>query len=169
MGSTVEQWRPSQLWKSLSEERRLQAATAFWEDEQSVAEQVEAVGAIARQINFRPKSVLAMPVERRARQLARMPRLSDSLVGRLLVAYHLSTQRPMMAAFLDALGIGHENGLIAEEEVKAPDRDALIAAARDLATKHPVEDVRLYLSTLVMQDPETWGPVSDVLEELAGR
>jgi hypothetical protein len=169
MGSTVEQWRPSQLWKSLSEERRLQAATAFWEDEQSVAEQVEAVGAIARQINFRPKSVLAMPVERRARQLARMPRLSDSLVGRLLVAYHLATQRPMMAAFLDALGIGHENGLIAEEEVKAPDRDALIAAARDLATKHPVEDVRLYLSTLVMQDPETWGPVSDVLEELAGR
>jgi hypothetical protein len=167
MGPTVEQSRPSLLWKSLSEERRLAAATAFWEDEHSVAEQLEAVGAIARQINFRPKSVLAMPVERRARQLARMPRPSDSLAGRLLVAYHLATQRPMMGTFLDALGIGHEDGLIADEEVKAPARDTLIAAARDLATKYPVEDVRLYLATLVMQDADTWGPVSEVLEELA--
>lgn len=169
MGSTVEQSRPSQLWKALSEDRRLQAATAFWEDEQSVAEQVEAVGAIARQINFRPRSVLALPVERRARQLARMPRLPESLAGRLLVAYHLATQRPMMGTFLDALGIGHENGLISDEEVKAPARDTLAAAARDLATKYPVEDVRLYLSTLVMQDPDTWGSVSEVLEELGGR
>jgi len=169
MSPTVEQTRPSLLWKSLSEERRLQAATAFWEDEQSVAEQVEAVGAIARQINFRPKSVLAQPVDRRARQLARMPRLSDALAGRLLVAYHLATQRPMMGAFLDALGIGHEDGLISDEEVKAPAGDALVSAARDLATRFPADDVRLYLSTLVMQDPDTWGPLSSVLEELAAR
>ena len=144
MSSTVEQSRPSLLWKTLSEERRLQAATAFWQDEQSVAEQIEAVGAIARQINFRPKSVLALPVERRARQLARMPGVSDALAGRLLVAYHLATQRPMMGAFLDALGIGHEDGLIADEEVKAPAADTLVSAARDLATKFPVEDVRLW-------------------------
>jgi hypothetical protein len=167
MSSTVEQSRPSLLWKALSEERRLQAASAFWEDEQSVAEQIEAVGAIARQINFRPKSVLALPVERRARQLARMPVLSEALAGRLLVAYHLATQRPMMGTFLDALGIGHEDGLIADEEVKAPAADTLVSAARDLATKFPVEDVRLYLSTLVMQDPETWGRLSEVLQELA--
>ena len=169
MSPTVEQTRPSLLWKSLSEERRLQAATAFWEDEQSVAEQEEAVGAIARQISFRPKSVLAQPVDRRARQLARMPRLSDALAGRLLVAYHLATQRPMMGAFLDALGIGHEDGLISDEEVKAPAGDALVSAARDLATRFPADDVRLYLSTLVMQDPDTWGPLSSVLEELATR
>ena len=34
------------------------------------------------------------------------------MAGRALILYHLAEQRPMMGAFLDALGIAHENGLI---------------------------------------------------------
>ena len=167
MSSPVDVSRPSALWKALSEERRLEAATAFWEDEQSVAEQAEAIGLIARQINFRPRSVAALPVERRARQLARMPRLSEPLTGRLLVSYHLARQRPMMSAFLDTLGIKHEDGLIAEEHVKAPERERLVAAGHQLATTFPPEDARLYFATLLVQDPETWGALEEVVKELA--
>ena len=157
--------RPSALWKMLSDERRLEAATAFWQDDQSVAEQAEAVGMIARQINFRPRSVLALPVERRARQLARMHRVSEPLAGRLLVSYHLAHQRPMMSSFLDALGIKHEDGLIAEEDVKPPETERLIAAGRDLATRFPAEAVHLYFATLLVQDPATWGALAQILDE----
>lgn len=166
MSAPVDASRPSALWRSLSEERRLEAATAFWQDDQSLAEQAEATGAIARQINFRPRSVLALPIERRARQLARMLRLSDPLAGRLLVSYHLARQRPMMSSFLDALGIKHEDGLIADENVKPPESERLIAAGRELATKFPPDDVHLYFATLLVQDPTTWGPLGQILDEV---
>ena len=59
-----------------------------------------------------------------------MPTVSEMLAARLLVAYHLAHQRPMMGAFLDALGISHEDGIIAEEDVKPPSADALKKAAQ---------------------------------------
>jgi hypothetical protein len=63
----------------------------------------------------------------------------------------------MMAAFLDSLGIGHEDGLISEENVANMDPEKLRTAAAELATKYPPEDVSLYFKTLVSQDPDTWG------------
>ncbi len=62
----------------------------------------------------------------------------------------------MMGAFLDALGIKHENGLIEEDAVK-PDADKIGPAAAALAQQFPPDDVRIYLNTLLSQDPETWG------------
>ena len=62
-------------------------------------EQAEAVATIAQRIKFRTKSVVAMPVEKKARQLAALPGVSELVAARLLVAYHLAHQRPMMGAF----------------------------------------------------------------------
>ena len=156
--------RPSQLWKQLPSERRLQAAEAFWGDENAGVEQAEAVAAIAQRIKFRPKSVIGLPVEKKARHLLAMPNVSELVAARLLVAYHLAQQRPMMGSFLDAMGIKHEQGLIEEqeEEVPPPSPERLREAAASLAGQYPAEDVALYLSTLVWQDPETWGPLADV-------
>jgi hypothetical protein len=39
-------------------------------------------------------------------------------LARALVVYHLAEQRALMGAFLDALGIAHENGLIQDDGVK---------------------------------------------------
>jgi hypothetical protein len=157
--------RPTQLLKEMSEDQRQKAAVAFWEDEQSFNEQAEVVGLIARQINFRPKSVVALPTERKAKYLLRMGRVSDLVAGRMLVTYHLAHQRPMMAAFLDALGIAHDNGLIAEENVRAPNPEQLREAARTLVASFPPGDVRVYFSTLLLQDPDTWGALHDHLPE----
>jgi hypothetical protein len=148
--------RPARLWKSLSEERRLAAATAFWSDEQAVAEQAEVLGSIARQINFRPKSVMALSIERKARLLSRSGQVSDAVAARLLVAYHLAHQRPMMKAFLDAIGLPHEDGLLGDD-VTPPAQEQLSVAARQLFEAYDREDVQLYFTTLVLQDPETWG------------
>lgn len=155
--------RPSKLWRDLDETRRTAAAEAFWADDQSVAEQAEVVGSMARQLNFRPKSVLSLPVDKKVRYTVRTGQVSDAVAGRLLVAYHLAAQRPMMAAFLDAVGIAHDNGLITEEEVKAPEAAKLAEAAKQIASAHPADEVRLYFSTLVLQDPDTWGGLAEHL------
>jgi hypothetical protein len=150
-------YQPTKVWKRLSVERRQAVAESFWNDDQSTEQQVEAIAAIAARMKFRTKSVLALPLDKRVRYLATLPAISDSIVARALVAYHLDRQRPMMSAFLDSLGIKHEDGLIAEDAAPKPDADALEKAAAELPTKYPADDVSLYFSTLVSQDPDTWG------------
>jgi hypothetical protein len=106
--------------------------------------------------------VLNLPVDKKTRYLVRLPNVADSVAARALVNYHLGRQRPMMAAFLDALGIAHDNGLISEETVVKPESEKLRAAAGEIAGKFPAEDVALYFSTLVSQDPDTWGELADL-------
>ena len=149
--------RPSQLWKQLSPERKHQAAEAFWSDSNASVEHAEAIIAIAQRIKFRPKSVIALSVEKKAKHLVAAGAVSELVAARLLVAYHLAQQRPMMGAFLDALGIAHEEGLINDEEMEAPPAERLAHAVKTLEEKFPADDVALYLSTLWWQDPDTWG------------
>ena len=158
---------PSQLWKQLPAERKLIAAEAFWTDDNATAEQAEVIATIAHRIKFRMKSVVSMPLEKKTRQLVALPAVSEAVAARLLVAYHLAHQRPMMARFLDELGIPHEDGLIADENLTAPPQDRLAAAAKALASAFPAEDVSLYLSTLLWQDPEAWGSLADLAEARA--
>lgn len=157
MPTSSEQVRPAKLWRQVPLEIRTSAAEAFWRDEQAAIEHAEAVALIARQIKFRPKSVLALPVEKKARQLAGLAQVSDLLAARLLVSYHLEHQRPMMGTFLDALGIAHEDGLIKDETPKAPEPDVLDRGVAAVAAAYPKGDVARYFWTLLWQDPETWG------------
>jgi hypothetical protein len=158
--------RPSALWKRLPSERKLLAADAFWQDENAAAEQAEAVVMIAQRIKFRTRSVQTLPRDKKSRHLVNLGAVSEMVAARLLVAYHLHHQRAMMGAFLDALGIKHENGLIADEEMQPPSVDRLREAARAIGTTFPADDVALYLSTLMWQDPETWAGLTE-LPELA--
>jgi hypothetical protein len=153
----LDEMRPVRLWRTLPTDARVGAATAFWRDEQAQLEQAEAVALIARQIKFRPKSVITLPVEKKARHLAGMAQVSDLLAARLLISYHLDQQRPMMGAFLDALGITHEDGLITEESPSAPASEKLDEAVKTLTGQYPHSDVARYFWTLLWQDPETWG------------
>jgi hypothetical protein len=149
------------MWRTLPNDRRVSAATAFWSDEQAALEQAEAIALIAGQLKFRPKSVLALSDEKKAKHLASLVRVSDLLAARLLVSYHLAHQRPMMGAFLDALGIAHEEGLIKDESPKAPDAETLDRAVKTLSETYPKADVARYFWALLWQDPETWGGLKD--------
>ena len=140
----------------MSAERRQQAAEGFWTDEQSTEQQIEAISAIAAHMKFRTKSVINLPLERKVKYLLALPTMTDSIAARSLVAYHLEHQRAMMGTFLDALGIAHEDGLISDDNVTVPEDEKVHAAVADLATKYPADEVSLYFSTLVSQDPETW-------------
>jgi hypothetical protein len=154
---------PAVIWREMTTDRRLAAAHAFWTDEESVAQQIEAVQVIARQLHFRPQSVVKMPPEKLARHLAAVHKPPESVAARLLVVYHLAGQRPMLEAFLDHLGMAHDHGLISEPGSQAPDAAALQSAADALRAGFPERDVRLYFRTLAAQDPETWGGLAAIV------
>ena len=142
-------------------EKRLLAADAFWREEQADAEMqhMDAVVTIARRLNFRPKSVHALPVERKAKHLSHLSDVSEAVATRALISYHFTVKRDLMAAFLDALEIKHENGVINEESVPPPSRDRIAAAITTVKGSFPAEDVDLYLKTLAAIDADTWAEV----------
>ena len=151
---------PSKLWRRLTGEQRLRIADVFWRDEQATDDQIQAVMLIAQQKKFRPKYVLSLDEERKAKHLAAMLTLPETVAARALVIYHMAEQRPMMGAFLDALGIKHEDGVIDDEAVK-PEAEKIGPAVAALKEQFPAGDVSLYLETLLSQDPETWGALAE--------
>lgn len=154
---------PSKLWKRMNPEQRLLAARAFWAEEQATDDQIQAVLLISQHKKFRPKTVIKLDDERKAKHFASLPSLSDAMAARALVVYHLAEQREMMGSFLNALGIAHENGLIQDDAVK-PDPEKLAPAVETIARKYPAANVSLYLNTLLCQDPGTWNGLAGLPE-----
>src|SRR4029079_530687 len=109
---------PARLWRQMTPDQKLRAARAFWHDEEAESDQVQAALLIAQQKKFRTKTIVGLDEERKARHLASLMTLPDTIAARALITYHLAEQRPMMGAFLDALGVEHENGLIKADDVK---------------------------------------------------
>ena len=140
----------------MTSDQRLRAARAFWAAEQAADEHVQATLLIAQTKKFRPKFVMGLDDERRAKHLATLASLPEVLAARCLVVYHLTEQREMMGVFLDNLGLTHENGIIGDDDAK-PDAEKIGPAVEAIAGKYPAEDVSLYLTTLLCQDPDTWG------------
>lgn len=155
---------PSVLWKQMPLEKRQAAAAAFWEDEHGLDQQVEVIVTLARKLNFRPKSIQQLPAERRIKLLAGMQDVSEAVATRALIGYHLTSERPMMAAFLDAVGIAHDNGLITAEEMEAPAADKLAAGVAAIKAAFPADAVRLYLHTLLILDGDTWGALDGSID-----
>jgi hypothetical protein len=147
---------PSRLWKRMTLDQRQRAAHAFWQEPEAEDDQIQAALLIAQQKKFRAKTVISLDVDRKARHLASLASLPEGIAARALIVYHLAEQRPMMGAFLDALGIAHENGLIKEDAAK-PEAAKLGPAAGTISRQFPAGDVQLYFDTLRCQDPETWG------------
>jgi len=147
-------------------EQRTEAATAFWQDRESpeiALQHAEAAGILATRLKFRVKSIYGLPVERRARQLAQVSDVSESIATRALIAWHFAARRPLMAAFLDALGIEHEDGLISADDVATPSAEAIRDGAASLRTRFDAADVDLYLKTLSALDGDTWANVDSAL------
>ncbi len=140
----------------MTEAQKLDAADAFWRDPEGAAQQVEAMALLAQRLKARPLYIQGLPIDKRARHLAHYHGLPEILAARLLVSYHLAHRREMMAAFLDALGIPHERGLITADPESPIPAERIAEGVTALRASYPAEDVRLYFATLLAQDPETW-------------
>lgn len=145
----------------MGDARRQQATSAFYQDDTLKEFHNAANTLIARAKNFRPQFVKKLPLEKRAGYLSNLP-LAQDMLSQFIVSYHFTHQRPMMAAFLDALNIPNDNGLISDtaEEPPKPTKEQLADAAAKLRAQFPAEDVDLYFSTLRAQNDEIWGELT---------
>ena len=78
-----------------------------------------ALAAVVKARHMRPQVARALPPEEQARALASVLDVGEPVASSLLVALHLGERRPMLATFLDAAGLPHENGLLKDERTKA--------------------------------------------------
>lgn len=156
------------LWKALTPEERTAAITAALADDENGWVKTTTRTAVASAIRFRPQTVATWPKQKLVSEAARVAIDDVQLLSAFLVDLHMGARRPMMAAFLDAVGVKHDEGRIDSEasgpiEV-APER--LRAAADDLASRYPLDEVVTYFLTLLLQDAETWGGTMGWLESL---
>ena len=144
------------LWKSLARPERELAARTFWQRPPQEAA-VLAAREVVQLLRVRPQAFHKIPVEARVRALAGLANPSEGVAEALLVALHLDARRALLVDFLDALGVTHEEGLIAEDaEIVPPADDTLAPIAAELATRHGAAAVRLYWNVLWLQDRERW-------------
>lgn len=146
----------TRLWKRLSPEDKAKAALAFWQ-EPSTETVGSAIAAVVKARHMRPQAVRKMPLEARALALASVLDPGEPLAAMLLVALHLGDRRSMLASFLDAVGLPHEDGVLKEEAVEetAIGEAAAREGVRALAA-FPPHQVETYLNTLWLQDPDRW-------------
>jgi hypothetical protein len=124
--------------------------------------------AIVRARRLRPQVARALPPEEKARVLSTVLDPDEALAAGLVVALHVGERRGLLVAFLDELGLPHENGLLKDDGEppavgEAPARRAVAA----LAAAFPAPQVLTYLNALWLQDPERWSALERAPEWLA--
>lgn len=148
----------TRIWKRLTPAEKLAATTEFWR-EPPVELLGGALGAIVKARKLRPQVARSLSAEEKARALAGVLDPGETVAASLLVALHLGQRRPLLRAFLDAVGLAHEDGILKEEadqELAPVGEAAARAGVAALARAFPRHEVETYLNTLWHQDPERW-------------
>jgi hypothetical protein len=89
----------------------------------------------------------------------------EPVAAALLVALHLGTRREMLATFLDAIGLPHEQGILKDEADATTLDDARLGSGLDaLKARFRAHEIRTYLNTLWLQDPDRWEALRGLAE-----
>jgi hypothetical protein len=159
----VDELTPVRLWAALDAPTRALAARAVFEGDGEMRGQAN--HAIATTLNFRPAGVQKLSLDRRADYLARRVRPDDGLASSLLLALHLECRQPLLTAFLDALGVPNDDGLIdPDHELPPPTAGQLEPAVAAIREQFDHAEVDVYLASLLVLDQETWGALAETLQ-----
>ena len=152
------------LWKRLEREEKIAAAGRFFaEPPQEVYG--SALGAIIKARHLRPQVARSMSPEEQGRALASVLDPGEPVAAALLVALHLGARREMLAVFLDAIGLPHEDGILKDEADAATLDDARMRKGLEaLKARFSAHEIRTYLNTLWLQDPDRWNGLRDLSE-----
>jgi hypothetical protein len=157
------------LWSALTpDERRRGLALSLGDDRDVRRSLVTLLRKTPRYKSFRPTAFGSWSAEQFADALKAPGLLTPDVMQSALIALHVQDRSAMLAAFLDAVGIPHQNGLITDSVESLPVGQAeLLAAADALAERFPREEVTLYFRTLLLLDPALWGGLRDWLDRHA--
>ena len=155
---------PYAVWDLMTEDEREAAARALWQQgDRPTRAAIEA--ALAKEMKFRPQSLRKLSADRVVGRLVRMvDELPDTVVFQFLFHLHMADRRTLLAEFLDAVGLPHEDGVLdLPEDQPDPEPEAVKKAADALVASHGHEAL-VYLGTLRVADEVFWGGVDPVLQ-----
>lgn len=160
----VEARGPYAVWDLMTEEERREAAAATWKGADPETRALVQM-AMAKELKFRPQTVRRLPAEKVAGRLAHVAgELPENVLFQFLFHYHMDHKRALLAEYLDAVGLPHEEGVLdLPEDAEAPDAAAVEKAGRALVDAHGREGL-VYLATLFVADDGFWGGLAPVLE-----
>ena len=121
---------------------------------------------VAKGGGFRAVAVAKWPTDRLAKEVVRMQAETPQDELDLLQTLYVDVEPAIQITFLDAAGVAHENGRIAEDAQPpfAP-ADKVRAGAELVKATHGEEGMR-YLRTITRYAREAWPGIADVLAEL---
>jgi hypothetical protein len=153
------------LWKALTPPERAQGISAALADDENGWVKATTRNAVAGALRFRPQTVATWPMTKLVSEAARLPLDDVQLLSAYIVDLHLGHRRPMMAAFLDELGIVNDAGRIdSETTTVGPQEAARVTRAADVvAAQYPADEVVTYFLTLLLQDSGVWAGLTEWL------
>lgn len=158
------------LWRALTPaDREAALRQCLGNDKASRAQWVQFAATLPRFRAFRPKAVAALTDEQLASAIGNTTTLPPDIIQTALIGMHLPAKAEMLGAFLEALGIPHKDGLIADgATVKLPDDPKQLEnAVLGLLKRFASRDVVIYLLSLLAMDPETWKPLAPIVPKAA--
>ena len=123
---------------------------------------------VARGGGFRAVTVQAWPADRLAREVVRLNAETAQDELDLLHTLYVELEPAIQSTFLDAAGVAHTNGVMAES--LAPpyaDADAVRRGADAVREQHGDDGLR-YLRTLARYSREGWPGIEGIVAELGG-
>jgi len=151
-----DQWQTTsnRLWKTLSAEEKSLAASELVKDTSPVI-RASVIAVVADARKMRAVAAKKLSAEAQAKVIATVRDPGEMLASSLLVALHLGPRRPMLVAFLDALGLPHEDGVLKDDSSTPISVEDLKKGCAALSNESPAA-IRTYLNTLWLQDGERW-------------
>lgn len=122
---------------------------------------------VARGGGFRLETVRKRSSEQLAKEVVRYALETSHDEFGLLQALYVELEPALQVEFLDAAGVRHEAGIIAEElEPPFADASTVRVAAHALYQAHG-DDARRYLRTIALYNGDAWPGIGDVLGEFS--
>lgn len=156
------------VWEGLDAETRQLALQAAIADDPAVLPALRAQ--LAGLPGLRPATVQKWSARECVANALRRRALNPVLMEAALAQLHLQHREAMLGAFLDELGLPHENGLLTEEfSGDVGSNETVRRAAEKLSRDFETDAVVTYFLTLLAIDPALWAGLWEWLDSATER
>jgi hypothetical protein len=151
-------------YRSLSPERRFALVMYVMRSSREGREQfIQRL--VARGGGFRAVTLRKWPVERVAKEVVRTKSESVDDEHDLLQLLYVDLEPEIQSTFLDAAGVQHDNGKIAEAlQPPYADAEAVRRGAAAVQEKHGVDGAR-YLRTIAKYSRDGWPGIEEIVDD----
>ncbi len=134
------------LWTALEPHERAAAAQAYLGAETGGRTQLDKI--VARARNFRPATVKKWPEEKIVKASRHLPLHDPGIAAKLLECYHVPGRLGMVTAFLDALGVSHDQGRVDGGDMIDAEEEVVKSAMRGMVEEHGLRKSAVYVLAL---------------------